>query len=255
MSSDVDNNHVTTRMSVGTLAGEQVERERFCQLVGLIAEHLETLGRYETIHEPEVTQDTPQPGLSIVHQLVASGQVPHQAYVDGEREAGRVGQRIMVLEFPSHHHSPTENEEPVRLMVAVQGYDLKRGQYFDWHSLIHDGVVRSHDRLRLGVESVTWADIGLERLIEWNAQLLTQYQELAVEYRRQDVKRVSNRYRQISEQLDESTNPHPDDRHLHLLEMLAPALEELLSRPYDEKARRSFSRSLLRIQMDLNEAG
>ncbi len=243
------------------LMGEQVERQRFCQLVGLIAEHLESLGRYETVREPEATQDSLQPGLSIVHQPDLVGRPQNSFELPPEHkgqlrlDTGRVEQRVMVLEFPSHHHAPTENEEPVRLTVAVQGYDLNRGQPFDWHSLIRDGAVRSHDRLRLGTESVTWADLGRDRLIEWNAQLLAQYQELAVEHRQRDTARVSNRYRQISEQLDKIAEIRPDDRRLHLLEMLAPALEEVLARPYDEKARKSFTRSLLRIQMDLNDAG
>lgn len=230
------------------LIDAHVERQAFCQLVGMVAERLERLGRFlKLVNEPLMVE--PDPGL-LIYEMIYSAATPG---TEGRFEEKKVCQKFLILEFPSGYHAPTENEEPVHLTVAVSGHHVVQNQPFDITSLLSEGIHKNYGRLTLRGHPITWDELPKGVLRSWNDHLREQVAELEIEVRGKDPQRVSSRYRELSERIEELATKSQEDPRVNLLEMLAPALEDFISTPFRHETSQRLQRSLLRVVTDLIE--
>ena len=228
------------------LIDNHLERQKFCQYVGMIAERLERLERFQLLVNTPLTTE-PDPGLLIyemTYRQLEPGLPP-----SGEERTVR--QKYLNLEFPSGYHAPTENEEPILLTVAVEGMHMVHQKRFDWQSLLQEGAFKNYGRLSLRGTPITWDELPKGVLTTWIATLQDMLTSLHLELRSKDARRVSTRYQALAEELERLTSQHSDDPRVSLSELTIPILEELVSKPWDAQSRKRVQRGLLRILSDL----
>ena len=167
---------------------------------------------------------------------------------------GPVHQVFAVIPYPSNNPEPASNEQPVHLTVHLSGYCMVEGVSIFEGDLLEHGRLKSKGRLTLGGKPITWKDLkdeDLASMCEWlqeqNAQMISTPRP------GEQRPHVQGQFEALLEQVKKVRENNADDVRLHFLEMVLPALEDLLSREPDEAAFKALNRRLLRIQLDIME--